>query len=81
MVYTVRTGQNQCQVIRYLDECSHVSENVCKVHLVMAFVAAGGEIAESLGPHGRRGPDVRFLGTTIAFFLPAQDVLDVWGLE
>jgi len=49
----VRTGQNQCQVIRYLDKRSHVPENVCKVHLVMALVPTRQKIfSESLGPHG-----------------------------
>lgn len=49
----VRTGQNQCQVIRYLDKCSHVSENVCKVHLVMALVPTGQKrFSESFGLHG-----------------------------
>jgi len=28
-----------------------------------------------------RIPDVRLLGTTIAFFVPTQDILDVRGLE
>lgn len=26
-------------------------------------------------------PDVRLLGTAITFFLPAQDVLDIWSFE
>ena len=26
-------------------------------------------------------PDIRLLGTTITFFLPAQNVLDIWSLE
>lgn len=44
------TRQDQCQVIRYLDERGHVSENVCKVHLVMTIVSAERmEFSESLG--------------------------------
>lgn len=41
MVYEVRARQNQCQVVRYLDERGHISKNVRQVHLVMTFISAG----------------------------------------
>ena len=79
--YGVRARQNQRKVVRYLDERSHVSKNVCEIHLVMALMPAGRQGSVSLSGHVVGASDVRLFRTTIAFFLPAQDVLDVRGLE
>lgn len=47
----------------------------------MAFVSTGqkGTLRFSVRRIGVL--DVRFLGATVTFFLPAQNVLDIWGLE
>jgi hypothetical protein len=52
MDYRVRTGQNQCQVIRRLDKRSHISKNICQVQLVMTHMPTGQtKFCESLGLH------------------------------
>jgi hypothetical protein len=47
----------------------------------MAFMPAGRQDPVSLSGHIVGAPDIRLFGATITFFLPAQDVLDVRGLE